>query len=52
VVVGSLSSYFKALEIANILADEIRCGDFTLTEPFKYLPKDTKMKPLVAKEKA
>ncbi len=52
VIVGSLSSYYKALEIAHILADEIRHGDFTLAEPIAYLPKDTAMKPLVAKERS
>jgi uncharacterized protein (DUF39 family) len=52
VAVGSLSSYFKAQEVANILADEIRRGDFHLTEPIAYLPKETKMKPLQKKEKS
>ncbi|MBN1806269.1 MAG: homocysteine biosynthesis protein [Sedimentisphaerales bacterium] len=51
VAVGSLSSYYKALEIANLLADEIRRGDFTLTRPIAYLPKDTTMKPLVVRDK-
>ncbi len=51
VAVGSLSSYYKALEISQLLADEIKRGDFQLTEPIAYLPKDTKMKPLVAREK-
>jgi uncharacterized protein (DUF39 family) len=51
VAVGSLSSYHKALEIANLLADEIRRGDFRLAEPIAYLPKDTKMKPLLTREK-
>ncbi|NQT03582.1 MAG: hypothetical protein HQ580_16255 [Planctomycetes bacterium] len=51
VAVGSLSSYYKALEIAHLLADEIKRGDFRLTEPIAYLKKDTKMKPLVAREK-
>jgi len=49
--VGSLSSYYKALEIAHLLADEIRRGDFRLAEPIAYLPKDTTMKPLVTREK-
>ncbi len=52
VIVGSLSSYYKALEIASILADEIRHGDFTLAEPLAPLPKDTAMKPLQTKEKS
>jgi uncharacterized protein (DUF39 family) len=51
IAVGSLSSYHKALEIANLLADEIRRGDFQLAEPIQYLPKDTTMKPLVKREK-
>lgn len=51
VAVGSLSSYHKALEIAHLLADEIRRGDFRLTEPIAYFPKDTTMKPLVIREK-
>jgi len=51
VAVGSLSSYYKALEIAHLLADEIKRGDFRLAEPIAYLPKDTTMKPLVKREK-
>ena len=51
VVVGSLSSYYKAQEIANLLADEIRRGDFHLTAPIAKLPQDIGMKPLVAREK-
>jgi uncharacterized protein (DUF39 family) len=49
--VGSISSYPKALKIANLLADEIRRGDFILAEPHAPLPKDNAMKPLVAREK-
>lgn len=51
IAVGSLSSYHKALEIAHLLADEIKGGDFYLTKPISPLPKDTEMKPLMAKEK-
>ncbi len=51
VAAGSLSSYHKALEIANILADEVRRGDFRLAEPIAPLPKDIATKPLVAREK-
>jgi len=51
VAVGSLSSYYKALEIANLLADEIRRGDFRLAEPISYLPKENTMKPLLIREK-
>lgn len=50
-IVGSLSSYYKALEIANILADEIRRGDFLLSKPLAPLPKNIKMKPLTIKKK-
>ena len=51
VAVGSLSSYYKALQIANLLADEIRRGDFRVAEPISPLPKDMKMKPLVTRKK-
>jgi uncharacterized protein (DUF39 family) len=51
VMVGSLSSYHKALEIAHLLADEIKRGDFQLAEPLAFLPRNTAMKPLVAREK-
>ena len=46
VQVGSLSSYAKALEIAELLKDEIRNGEFTITEPIAPLPTEQKMKPL------
>jgi len=49
--VASLSSYHKALEIAELLADEVRRGDFQLAEPIAPLPKDSVMKPLMLKEK-
>jgi uncharacterized protein (DUF39 family) len=52
VAVGSLSSYFKALEVAHLLADEIRRGDFLLAEPIARLPKDARTKPLLIREKA
>ncbi len=35
---GSLSSYPKAVEIANTLKKWIKKGDFLLTEPVAYLP--------------
>ena len=35
---GSLSSYLKAVEIANILKEWIKKGDFLITEPVAYLP--------------
>jgi len=50
VQVGSLSSYYKALEIANLLADEIRRGDFHLASPIAKLSKDSTMKPLLKRE--
>lgn len=52
VAVGSLSSYKKALEIAHIVADEVRRGDFRIAEPVAPLPKDTAMKPLAVREKS
>jgi uncharacterized protein (DUF39 family) len=52
VKVGSVSSYYKALEIANLLADEVRKGDFVLAQPYAPLPKDLPMKPLQIREKA
>ena len=51
IAVGSLSSYYTALEVAHLLADEIRRGEFLVTRPFARLPRDTKMKPLIAREK-
>lgn len=50
VAVGSYSSYYKALEIANLLADEIRRGDFQITKPIASLPKDKEMKSLAKRE--
>jgi uncharacterized protein (DUF39 family) len=44
--VGSLSSYRMALEIATLLGDEIRAGDFLLTEPSRKLPPNRSMKSL------
>jgi len=46
VQVGSISSYKKAHEIAELLADEIRRGEFLLAEPHAPLPPDRTMKPL------
>jgi len=51
VPVGSLSSYSKALKIAGMLAEEVRSGDFLLTQPYATLPSDTTMKPLEVREK-
>ncbi|MGQ9663353.1 MAG: homocysteine biosynthesis protein [Kiritimatiellia bacterium] len=44
--VGSLSSYYLALEAAHLLADEIRRGEFLLSKPIAPLPRDTTVKPL------
>jgi uncharacterized protein (DUF39 family) len=51
VAVGSMSSYYRALEIANLLADEIRRGEFQVSRPLAPLPRNTKMKPLMIREK-
>ncbi|MBP7051523.1 MAG: homocysteine biosynthesis protein [Phycisphaerae bacterium] len=51
IIVGSMSSYHKALEIAHLLADEIRRGDFLVSRPIQALPKDTTMKSLVIRRK-
>ena len=50
VQVGSMSSYHTALEIANLLADEIRRGDFEVTRPIAMLPQDKSMKSLVKRK--
>lgn len=46
VEVGSLSSYAKAVEIAHLLADEIRRGEFSLAPPLSPLPRQGSMKSL------
>lgn len=51
VAVGSLSSYNKAIEIAGLLADEIRRGEFHLARPISPLPQDGAMKGLAIREK-
>jgi len=43
---GSLSSYRKALDIAERLAAEIRDGSFLLAAPLRRLPAGNAMKPL------
>jgi L-aspartate semialdehyde sulfurtransferase len=43
---ASLSSYNKALKIANILKDEIKAGDFLLSQPIHLLPRIQGMKSL------
>lgn len=50
---GGLSSYSKALEIAHILKDSIKKGEFLLSEPVAPLPDQTSgysFKPLKYKE--
>ena len=51
VAVGSLSSYYKARKIATLLADEIRQGDFLLSEPIRRLPAGNAMQSLEVREK-
>ncbi len=46
VQVGSMSSYSKALKIANILKEEIKCGKFLLSEPYRKLTMDVPFKKL------
>jgi uncharacterized protein (DUF39 family) len=48
VEVGSMSSYAKALEVATLLQDEIRRGEFLLSRPISRLPAVQSMKPLRA----
>lgn len=50
VQVGSLSSYNKALQAAELLRDEIARGDFLLSQPIRALPRDRAMKPLTIRE--
>ena len=50
--VGSLSSYSKALEIANLLREEIARGDFPLSEPIHRLSTNQSMKSLEIREKS
>jgi uncharacterized protein (DUF39 family) len=40
---GSMSSYSKALEIAHLLKDEIKRGDFLLSRPYQPLPRKQSM---------
>ncbi len=49
--VGSMSSYEMALEISELLADEIRRGDFLLSPPSQPLPRNTSMKSLSIRER-
>jgi uncharacterized protein (DUF39 family) len=47
---SSMSSYAKAREIAGLLADEIRRGDFLLAPPLRPLPKRQSFKGLKTRE--
>ncbi len=48
--VSSLSSYNKALKAAELLKEEIRKGDFLLSEPSRKLPRNKRMQPLRIRE--
>jgi uncharacterized protein (DUF39 family) len=50
VEVSSMSSYSKALHIAELLKAEIRDGKFLLSEPLHSLPRNQKMKSMVVRE--
>ena len=50
VVTGSLSSYSKALRIAELLKAEIKKGAFMLSIPFQMLPANQGMTPLKIKK--
>ena len=52
VQVGSLSSYRGALEVAHLLADEIRRGDFLVTEAISRLPTNAAMKSLEIRQRS
>ncbi|MFA6929540.1 MAG: homocysteine biosynthesis protein [Lentisphaeria bacterium] len=49
---SSLSSYPLALEIAEMLKEEIRSGNFLLSEPLQRLPREQAMKPFPVREKS
>ncbi|MCF7914022.1 MAG: homocysteine biosynthesis protein [Spirochaetaceae bacterium] len=48
--VSSMSSYSKALHIAELLKAEIQNGDFLLSEPMQKLPQNNKSKSMVLRE--
>src|SRR6056297_2446421 len=50
VEVSSMSSYSKALRIAELLKAEIRNGGFLLSEPMQKLPRNQKTKSMVVRE--
>ncbi len=47
----AMSSYAMALEVANLLADEIRRGEFLLSPPSRPLPREGSFKPLVVRKR-
>ncbi|MBN1981934.1 MAG: homocysteine biosynthesis protein [Chitinivibrionales bacterium] len=49
VEVGSLSSYAMAAEVAGIVKDQIKAGQFLLSRPLQSLPLNQKMKKLVVR---
>jgi uncharacterized protein (DUF39 family) len=51
VPVGSMSSYARALEIAHLLKDEIKRGDFLLGRPLRPLPTRQSMGSLKIRDK-
>jgi uncharacterized protein (DUF39 family) len=51
VEVSSLSSYTKALEIAELLKDEIKKGDFLVSKPIQKLPPVQGLKTLEIRDK-
>ena len=51
VEISSMSSYNKALEIAEILKDEIKRGDFLISRPSSPLPKNQSVRGLQIKGK-
>ncbi len=50
VEVSSMSSYPKALHIAELLKEQIKSGKFLLSEPMQKLPKNKKIKSMVVRE--
>jgi len=48
--VSSMSSYSKALHIAELLKAEIQSGSFLLSEPMQKLPRNNKSKSMVLRE--
>jgi uncharacterized protein (DUF39 family) len=48
---AAMSSYAMALEVAHLLADEIRRGEFALSPPSRPLPREGTCKPLVARRR-